>query len=136
MTQQAARWIPEYLPQVERLVESHRSLEGEPLLLAILYAPLRNAGDVFVFEVIENFGSNSIDPDSELFEVSFDSTADFPLPPGHKLRLILTNPEELRAAVRDQWPLAQELRQAMRDGRARVIWADPEHRDLLELIDG
>lgn len=136
MTQQAARWIPEYLPQVERLVESHRSLAGEPLLLAILYAPSRNAGDAFVFEVIENFGSNSIDPDSELFEVSFDSTADFQLPPGHKLRLVLTNPEELRAAVRDAWPLAQELRQAMRDGRARVIWADPGHPDLLELIDG
>jgi len=136
MTQQAARWIPESLPQVERLVEGHRALEAEPLLLAILYAPARNPGDAFVFEVIQNFGSNSIDPDAELFEVSFDPTADFPLPAGQKLRLVLTNPDELRAAVRGHWPLADELRQAMRDGRARVIWADPQHRDLLELIDG
>jgi hypothetical protein len=136
MTQQTASWTPDYLPQVETLVENHRAIKAEPLLLAILYAPARNPGDAFVFEVIENFGSNSIDPDEELFEIAFDSSAGFALPTGRKLRLILTNPEELRAAVRDHWPMAEELRQTMRDGHARVIWSDPAHRYLLELVDG
>jgi len=136
MTQQTAQWTPEYLPQVERLVKTHRALEAAPLLLAILYSPSRNPGDVFIFEVIENFGSNSVDPDRELFEVAYDSNEAFPLPGGHKLRLVLTNPEELRSAVNDHWPLAEELRQAIRDGWGRVIWADPQHHDLLELING
>jgi hypothetical protein len=136
MTQQTVQWTPEYLPQVERLVATHRALKNESLLLAILYAPARNPGDIFIFEVVDNFGSNSIDPDRELFEVSFDSTEGFPLPAGRKLRLVLTNPVELFNATEAQWPLAKEIRQAMHDGRARVIWADPQHSDLLELING
>jgi hypothetical protein len=136
MTLQTASWTPDYLSQVENQVENHRAIKAEPLLLAISYAPLRNPGDVFVFEVIENFGSNSIDPDEELFEIAFDSSADFALPAGHRLRLVLTNPVELRAAIRDHWPMVEELRQAVRDGHARVIWSDPAHHDLLESIDG
>src|SRR5690349_16060328 len=83
-------FVREHFPDLEEeirdLVRSHANLEDEQLLLAICYNPRRAANrDVFIFEVTDNFGSNTIDPDQDFFEVAFGSTADMPLPPGLQL---------------------------------------------------
>lgn len=135
-TDTATTRFPNYLQQVRELVEEHKKLDSEPLLLAIYYAPSRDPDDIFLFEVIENFGSNSRDQDQELFEVAYDSTAQFSLPPGKHLRMILTNPVELRAAAREQWPALLEVREAVRDGRAIPVWESPSRPDLIEVVRG
>src|SRR5579884_3647641 len=134
MVQQALQWEPKYLNDALHLVEEHRRLEGEPLLLAVYYSPDRDPDDLFLLEVIENFGSNSIDADRELFEVSYEPPVNSALRPGQHLRLVLTNPEEFRLALVQGWPLAEELRSALRTGKARVVWSDPSRPELEELL--
>ena len=48
--------FPNLKDRLNALVEEHKQLHDEPLLLAIYYAPKRNPNDVFLFEVVENFG--------------------------------------------------------------------------------
>ncbi|MGB7160912.1 MAG: hypothetical protein WBD40_22815 [Tepidisphaeraceae bacterium] len=100
------------------------------MLLAIYYEPNRNPGDIFVFEVIDGFGSDTIDEERKLFEVAYASTPSFQMNAGQKLRLILTNPQELAVACRDEWPLLVELRDAIASGRAVTIYADPARPEL------
>jgi hypothetical protein len=121
---------PALLRQVEALVNHHRALRDEPLLLAIYYEPGRDPQDIFIFEVIEGFGAGAIDPDQNLFEVTYNSTSSFPLPPGRRLRLVLTNPQEFAVAARDNWPLLAELRDAVRAGNSLTVYSDPAHPQL------
>ncbi len=97
--------------------------------------PLRDPQDIFLFEVFQNFGNAAIDPDRELFEVSYSSTSGFPLQPGQRLRLILTIPEEFAIAARENWPLVTELRGAIRAGNAQTLFADPAHPELMEQVN-
>lgn len=132
---QAPIQYPGYVQQIAHLIDAHKRLTDEPLLLAIYYKPDREAQDIFLFEVIENFGEGAVDPDRELFEVTYNSTSGFPLEPGQHLHLILTNPREFEVAVREQWPLAQELQQAVRIGAFRTLHSDPRHAHLREMVN-
>jgi hypothetical protein len=124
------------IQQVERLVDEHRQLRDEPLLLAAYFEPARSPGDVFLFEVIDGFGAGSIDEDRKLFEVAYASTPSFPLPSGHHLHLILTNPEELEVAYRQGWPSLDEVRAAVRAGNSVTVFSDPSRPDLEGKING
>jgi hypothetical protein len=117
-----------------KLVKDHQEDKDEPLHLAIYYAPERQPQDVFLFEVLGNFGSNSIDPDRELSDVTFGPVAGLPIKPSQRLHLILTNPEECRVAFRENWALAAELREAIRDGKYQVLFRDSTGDDLWKLI--
>ncbi len=136
MPTNVATGFPNYEAELRTLVRDHKELKDEPLILALYYAPQRDPDDIFLFEVIKNFGANSIDPDRTLFEVAYGSTSGFPLAPGQHLRLVLTNPDELKAALREEWPLATELRDVLRSGKAMVLLAEEEGQRLLELIRG
>lgn len=127
---------PPFLAQIEQLVKEHLQLRDEPLLLAVYFEPERNPGDIFLFEVIEGFGAGRIDEDGKLFEVAYGSTPSFPLPPGRRLHLVLTSPEELEAASRDKWPSFEEIRRAVRDGRAATLFADPSRPELEGKLNG
>ena len=118
------------LRDVEALVDQHRLLRDEPLLLAIYYEPPREPQDIFIFEVIDGFGAGAIDADQKLFEVTYSSTPGLPLPNGRRLRLVLTNPLEFAVAARERWPLIDELREAIRSGSAFVVFSDPDHPHL------
>lgn len=127
--------FPDLKDQVKRLVQAHRKLKDEPLLLAVYYAPKRNPKDVFLFEVAENFGGGRVDKDRKLFEVTYRSTDGFPMAPGQQLRLVLTNPIELDEAVKGNWKHVQELREAFSRKRTDVLFEDtkkgPQLRRLL-----
>lgn len=63
--------FPVYSDILRNLVLAHVNLPGERLLLAIYYAPDRDPGDLFLFEIVENFGANTIDEEHELLEVTY-----------------------------------------------------------------
>ena len=126
----------EIMARLKTVVKQHLNLKDEPLLLAIYYRPARLRKDVFLFEVAENFGQNSVDPDRDLWEIGYGSAPSFPLAKNQYLRLVLTNPEECRVALEERWPRALEIRQALRKGKAVVLHATPAGRRLLGEIRG
>src|SRR5947209_10809937 len=100
---------PEFEAQVRQLVEQHRKSKGERLRLAVYFSPPRRGKhDIFLFEVIDGFGGDTIDPENKLFEFGYGSTPGFPLPPGASLRMVLTNRTEFHHAVEHDWKAARE----------------------------
>jgi hypothetical protein len=104
-------------------------------MLAIYYAPLRLPEDVFLFEVIENFGHGSVDENKELFEVWYAASEGFPLHAGQYLHLTFTNPRECETAVNEGWPLAKELQESIHAGRYEVLYCRDDAIPLLELVE-
>jgi hypothetical protein len=131
----ATETYPEFLEQVQQLVAQHRAMKQEPLRLAVYLAPPRRAkGDIFIFEVIDGFGGGDVDAKRKLFRFGYGSTPAFPLPPGSTLRMMLTNPAEVRTAIREGWKDIEELRRAREAGMATVIYADALGRKLWDSI--
>jgi hypothetical protein len=116
---------PNYKEPVQKLVEQHRKLRDEHLHLAVYFSPPnRPKQDIYLFEVIHDFGGGHIDPDKKLFSFGYGSTPGFPLPAGVSLRMVLTNPDELKTAIEENWKRVGELRKARNAKRAIVIYAD------------
>jgi hypothetical protein len=133
----AGSWTTERFPQfaepIRRLTEQHRELKDEPLHLAVSYGPAREQQDIFLFEVIG--GTESINPEGDLFETIFLPASGFPMAPGQKLHLILTNPQELQEGVGKDWPLAKEIVQALRSpADHEVLYADETGREILDQL--
>lgn len=133
-TTQIIRQFPAYAEPLKQLVSEHLELTDEPLALAIYYDSGRNSPNVCLFEVHQNFGRNAVDPDRELFEVSYGSTSGFPMDNGQRLHLVLTNPVELKTALAENWPLAAEVRDAVKGGKAQVLFTSPAGAQCLEWI--
>ena len=101
----------------DMVVNDHTQLDEERLLLAIYFSSRDVPEEECLFEVLQNFGYDEVSEDHRLFQIQFGRTANFPLPEGDRLRLFLTNPVELRQALREDWPEVQDLRQAIARGR-------------------
>ncbi len=110
--------MPDKLPHLEavrQLVEEeHLKLEpgglGQRIRSAVYYDPQRpgREGDVFLFEVISNFGEGVCT--LPLFEIRHQwDDAD----PGTSLCMVLCSPEEFVAAVRADIEQIRELRRAI-----------------------
>lgn len=126
---------PDFKPQVRSLVQQHRKLNKQRLRLAVYFAPPgRSKRDVFLFEVLDGFGGDAVEPKGRLFEFGYGSTPAIPLPSGTNLRMVLTNPTELDEAVRDRWKAVRELGAARTAGSASVIYADAKGKRLWEKI--
>ncbi len=106
--------FPTYEKPLRSLVDHHRKLKDERVILAVYFNPQRNPfRDVCLFEVIEGFGPDEPEPgDVDLFQFGYGNTPGFPLPAGENLRMVLTNPAELRRAVAAGWKAVGELRAA------------------------
>jgi len=72
----------DYLPQVERLIDQHRQLEHQRLLLALYYAQDADPEGVYLLEVISQFGYNEVSEDQDMFEIEYNSSPGFLLPAG------------------------------------------------------
>ena len=122
----AGPWTSARFPQFEQpirvLTEKHRQLEDEPLHLAVSYGPLRDPQDIFLFEVIG--GQESISPERDLFEATFASVPGLSTGLPERLHLVLTNPSELKQALDEGWPLADEIADAFRSGNYKVLHKD------------
>jgi hypothetical protein len=126
---------PDFEEQVRKLVQQHRKVKKRRLRLAVYFPSGRRAKrEIFLFEVIDGFGGNIVEPEKKLFEFVYGSTPAFPLPSGTGLRMVLTNPAELAEAVRQDWKGIEELRVARNTERATVIYADAEGRRLWDLF--
>jgi hypothetical protein len=133
------KWTIKRFPGVERqireLTEQHREFRDEPLHLALAYQPGRESQDIFILEIIGNFGGNEVAFDAQLFEVTFESTPSFTMEPGQKLHLVLSNPKEFRAALDQRWPTAEEILEAVRRGYFEVLHSDEIGQKALELMN-
>jgi hypothetical protein len=133
------KWLSQRFPHLRRqlleLAKQHLKLRDEPLHLALAYDPGRDSQDIFLFELLDNFGGNEINPDAELFEATFGSSNGFSLEPGQKLHLILTNPAEFRTALDRRWPTAEEVRDAVQRGDFEILHSDEIGREALELLN-
>ena len=132
------QWTTQRFPRVEAqirdLVGQHREIRDEPLHLAMAYEPGRDSSDVFLFELLGNFGGNDVNPDPQLFEVAFGPSLGLALELGQNLHLVLTNPEEFRVALEQHWPTAEEIRDAVRRGDFEVLHADETGQHALSLL--
>lgn len=132
----AGQWASERLPQFEsairQLIEQHLQLNDEPLHLALSYAPQREREDIFLLEVID--GEDSLAENRELFETVFTSTPGFPMNTNQQLHLLLTTPSEWERALREGWPSAEEIRQAIAWEDYKVLHADEVGRGMLKSL--
>jgi len=115
---------PEYREQIERLVEQHKENFGDRLKLSVCYAPehMEAEGDVFLFEVLTDFESGSLEEQNDILEVIYGSTPAFPLEGrDSRLHILLTNPDELQEAKRKNTRLYRELKNAYSKDRAQEI---------------
>lgn len=132
------QWTIDRFPGLEHnlrnLAAQHREFQDEPLHLAIAFDPGHDHKDVFLFELLGNFGGNSISPDAEFFEASFDSTPQFPMSPGQKLHLILTSPAEFKRAGEERWKSFGKLQDAIRRGDFEVLYKDSIGDDALRFL--
>jgi len=125
---------PEYSDQIHELAKQHLAMRSEPLHLAIAYKPTESNGNVYLFEVIENFGSDYVEPDEELFEVTFGSTPVFPMGGVTELHLTMTNPIEAKVALREQWPSMLKIKDAVTAERFEKLHATPIGEEILGMI--
>ncbi len=129
-----AQRFPKISKQIKALARKHRGLKGEPLHLAIAYAPQDDSDDVVLFEVVGGLGLEEVSPEKDLFKVSFESSPALQMETGQQLHIVLTNPTEAQVAVKQQWPLLSELRRALQRGSAEVLYKDKEGGRLMELL--
>src|SRR5205809_168416 len=129
-------WTSKRFPQFEEairaLTEQHRELEDEPLHLAISYGPPRDQQDIFLFEVLG--GDDSVSPERDLFETTFESVPGIPTGFSDRLHLVLTNPLELKKALKEGWPLAKEVVSAIQAKEYKVLHSDPVGERVLGQI--
>jgi hypothetical protein len=123
------------IESIEELIEQHRQLRDEPLLLAMYYDAGDEPSEIYLLEVIDNFGSNSINADRELFEVTFPSENGTNGERGKTWHLVLTNPHEFDTALRENWKHAEKIRRAVGSGRYEVLFMTSDeglrNRDLI-----
>lgn len=123
---------PDRLEDVKRLVEQHRQLDHQTLLLALYYGFADNRDDVHLLEVISPFGYDEVDEDRDLFEMQYGSTPGFPLPPGNCLSILLTNGVEAKTAIRQEWPAIVPVLKAVFRGDYQVLHHEGEGQAVLE----
>jgi hypothetical protein len=100
----SGRLATHYGRVVRSLVDSHAKRTDEPLVLAVRYR-LDDPGDVYLFEVIENFPGTA---DDELFSTEFGPTADLVIL--GKLHLTLASPDQVRTAMHRHDPALDAIR--------------------------
>ena len=123
-----------YEEQVRELVQEHLELKDDPLLLALQYQPEDDTENVFLLEVIEGFGGNAVDPEKDLFQVSFGAASGFPIKQEQRLYMTLTNPQEIKVAFQENWPLIQRIRDAVKSGHGRFLFKDADRGTELESL--
>jgi hypothetical protein len=123
---------------VREFVAEHLELKDEPLLFALYYKPKPDEAeeDVYLLEIADNFGSNEIDPDRELFEAGMAPPSEYGMQMGGVLRLTLTNPVEFETAVREGWGAVDALKQVVRRGSYKVIYPPDGDGRFLDLLRG
>ncbi len=127
--------FPHFEEELRDLVKQHRKIRHEPLVWAIYYKPNRKINDIFVFEVLENFGNGGIDPDREFFEVTYGYASGFPMNKNQELHLVLTNPAEFKRAAKENWAGFGELKQAVECGDFKILSPLKKHTDLQRLLN-
>jgi hypothetical protein len=131
MTATATRTFPAYSDVVRELVEEHLEIEGQPLLLALYYAPEHDLNDIFLFEVVDKFGGNRVSEDNEFMEVTFGADSGLRIRRTQRLHLVITNPNEVNTAIRNKWPDVVEIGKAIAQDRYQQLYIAPGYGEIL-----
>lgn len=128
--------FPDRLEDVKRLIEQHRQLKHQTLLLAIYFDRREDPDSVYLLEVISQLGYDEVSDDRELFEMSYGSTEGFPVPVGNCLDIILTSAVELRVAAEEGWASLRPMLAAIEAGpeHYHVVYSSGVGDDLLTLL--
>jgi hypothetical protein len=129
------KFYPDYEAEVRELVEQHKELADEPLLMALYFRSNRKGAenDVFVLEVLDNYPVSAFE-EEDFLEVLYGSTPHFVMGMGQMLHLILTNLEELSRNIKRKTRIAGEIQQALNKGSYKLIFVAEGHKNLLEQI--
>lgn len=120
--------------RINDLIEDHKRIVDEPLLLALRYEPTGDSKDIYILEIVDGFGGGAVDSDKELMEASFGSSDTFPLPKGVRVHLVLTNPHEFEIALKEGWPSIQEIRKAIQNHMFQVLFMGASGERLLQTL--
>ena len=125
-----------HFADVQQLVREHNERIPEtPIALAVYYDPRDSQpDDVWLLEVLNNFGRNEVSLYKELYETGYTLKSGFPLPPNGILHLILTNPVELRQALHEHWPSVQPFVEAVQSNRFMQVFCDVTGSELINEI--
>ena len=117
---------PDELEALRRLVqEEHTKINDEPLLLAIYYKSALVPEEECLFEVARHFGLDYVSEDREFFQIQFDPSKGLPMAAGHRLRLLLTNSKEMKAAFaqKQSWLQLEDLIQAIQRKEYNLLFS-------------
>ncbi len=127
--------FPHFEKELRELIKQHKKIRHEPLVWAIYYKPSRRSNDIFLLEILENFGNGKIDPDGELFEITYGYASGVPMDKKQALHLVLTNPAEFRQAAKENWAAFDELKRAVARGEYKIVSPLTVHTDLQRLLN-
>ncbi|MCX7044682.1 MAG: hypothetical protein NTX50_04235 [Candidatus Sumerlaeota bacterium] len=124
----------EYKEPLKKLVQDHRKIKHEPLLLAVYFSPKPKVEDIYLFEVADRFRGNVVSNDRQMLEIGYASTPGFPMRADQRLHLILTNPEEMETALRENWKIIRQLRKSKQTNDFKVLHRSKRGASFLERI--
>jgi hypothetical protein len=112
--------FPDYLEQVESLIEDHKKLNDQPLVFALYYDVPRQPNDVYVLEVLLQVGLPT--EETEFFDAEFSSSPGFQMDDDSTLHIVLTDTITFMRAIDWKWPQYNEIREAASNGKCKVIY--------------
>ena len=126
---------PDLTSQIQELVNEHLDLIDQPLLVAVYYASEAAPNEECLFEVARHFGFDEVSEDRQIFQIQFGPSDNFPLPPGDRLRLSLTNTAEFREALSQGWPEIKDLIKAIDQSQSSLLYYRRGDGDAQEIVD-
>ncbi len=123
---------PDRLEDVERLIEQHKNIAHQTLLLAVYYDLGDGSDNVCLLEVISPFGYDEVSEDKHLFEMQYGSTQGFPLSPKCCLSILLTNAPEARKAIAQEWAGIIPVLDAVSRNKYKVLYKAGEGNTVLK----
>ncbi len=120
--------------QLQELVIEHLELEDQPLLVALYYASEAAPNEECLFEVARHFGFDEVSEDRRILQIQFGPSEGFPLPPGDRLRLSLTNVTEFHTALSEGWPEIKDLIRAVNQDKSSLLYYRLGDNDAEEIM--
>lgn len=122
--------FPNQLHNLRLIAQAHREQDDEPLLLALYYDDPDFPDYESMLEVYDGYDQNRVSPNKELLTTAFGTAASgFAVVNDVSLRLLITNPAELRVGLDERWLGLRTVRAAVRSGRSEIVYEDASRRD-------
>lgn len=126
--------FPELFETAKTLVDDYEARGTGKILLALYFQPAEPEADLDIFLVIDQFFHNEVWPNEVLFDVTYRTSPQIPLPGIDTFHLTITNPVELETAARNKWTKLLDVMQAVKEGKFRTLRISEQGSNMLELL--